>query len=82
LKVFATGVVKVQLPVLDEWYNIDSYWQPAYESTGLDVTIQRRIDGKRIENLATWVKSIGREGSVAGFRKDQCELSSGVYSLF
>jgi hypothetical protein len=82
LKDFASGVMKVQLFVVDAWYNLDVYWQPAYELVGLDVTVWRRIDGKRTETLSSWVKSIGRDGFIIAFRREKCKLTSGGYSLF
>jgi hypothetical protein len=82
LKVFASGVVKVQWLVVDSWYNLDSYWKPAYESIGLEGTFPRRIDEKKSATLVGWVKSIGRDGSLMTFRKNACKMDSGMYSLF
>jgi hypothetical protein len=81
-KSFATGVVKAQIFMADSWYNLDEYWQPAYESIGLDATVWRRIDEKRSSTTQAWSKSIGRDGSICSYRRKLCKGKDETYTLF
>jgi hypothetical protein len=82
MKVFATGIVKAQLFVLDSWYNLEEYWRPSYETNDLETSVKRQIDGKGSVTTRAWVKSIGREGSLSSYRRNKCRLKDGLHNLF
>ena len=82
MKVYASGDVKAQLFMKDMWKNLDEYWLPLYESGGLETTIQRRNEGKVCGGKYLWVKTIGREGTLASYRREYCQKKGGGYNLF
>ena len=83
MKLFATDAIRMQVFIKDDWYNLDDYWNPGYESVGLDTLITRQIKNKKsTKQVGAWVNTIGQDGCLPGYQRKLCKKKDGLYNLF
>jgi hypothetical protein len=84
-KQVSKGPAEIQFFVRNDWYNLASYWKPAYEMANQSSIIKRQHDHPtqtQLVDLPVWVKKIGLNGSLKTFRDSECLLDEGGLSMF